>query len=106
MSFMSSSSPSKDSVETIDEQNLDMEYPTLTPVGKASSGRKGLLSRGKHSIGKIMNKAGRLSNFRQKPTHTIDGEIMGQTESVAPGLEHKGSKESDMHDKLPAASYV
>ncbi|KAL6605933.1 hypothetical protein ACP70R_041586 [Stipagrostis hirtigluma subsp. patula] len=104
MSFMSSSSSCEDSMETIPEQNQDMEYPTLTPVGKGSSGRKGLLSRGKHSIGKIMSKAGRLSNFRQKPTHSIDGEIIGRTESVSPGLELKGSKESASHDKLPAMS--
>nr|CAB3467523.1 unnamed protein product [Digitaria exilis] len=58
MSFVSSSTSSKDSMETIPEHNLDVEYPTLTPVGKASSGRKGLLSRGKHSIGRIISKAG------------------------------------------------
>ncbi|XP_062233330.1 uncharacterized protein LOC133930653 [Phragmites australis] len=104
MSFVSSPNSSKDSIETISEHNLNVEYPTLTPVGKASSGRKGLLSRGKHSIGKIMCKAGRLSNFIQKPTHSIDGEILGQTESVAPGLELKGSKESALHDELPAMS--
>uniref|UniRef100_A0A0A9DK60 TLDc domain-containing protein n=1 Tax=Arundo donax TaxID=35708 RepID=A0A0A9DK60_ARUDO len=102
MSFMPSSSSSNDSMEIMPEQNPDMEYPTLTPIGKASSGRKGLLSRGKHSIGKIINKAGQLSNFRQKPTHSIDGEILGQTESTR--LEPKGSKESALHDKLPAMS--
>ncbi|XP_062228477.1 uncharacterized protein LOC133926518 [Phragmites australis] len=104
MSFMSPSSSSSDSMEIIPEQNLDMEYPTLTPVGKASSGRKGLLSRGKHSIVKIMSKAGRLSNLRQKPTHSIDGETLDQTESIIPGLEMKGSKEFALHDKLPAMS--
>ncbi|KAK3131991.1 hypothetical protein QOZ80_6AG0514290 [Eleusine coracana subsp. coracana] len=104
LSFMSSSCSSEDSMETVPEQNLDfIEYPTLTPVGKTSSGRKGLLCRGKHSIGKIMSKAGRLGNFRQKPTHSINGEIVGQTESVAPGSELKGSKES-AYDKLPAMS--
>jgi hypothetical protein len=51
-------------METIPEHDLDEEYPTLTPVGKASSGKKGLLSRGKHSIGRIISKVG-LSNFRQ-----------------------------------------
>jgi hypothetical protein len=104
LSFMSSSCSSEDSmdIETIPDQNMDIEYPTLTPVGKASSGRKGLLSRGKHSIGKIIGKAGRL-NFRQKPTYNINGEIIDQTESVAPGLELKGSRES-AYDKLPAMS--
>jgi len=103
MSFVSSTTSSKDSVETIPEHNLDVEYPTLTPVGKASSVRKGLLSRGKHSIGRIISKAG-LSNFRQKPTYSIDGEFTGQIESVAPRFEMKGSKELALHEKLPAMS--
>ncbi|PAN24882.1 hypothetical protein PAHAL_4G259100 [Panicum hallii] len=103
MSFVSSTTSSKDSMETIPQHNLDVEYPTLTPVGKASSGRKGLLSRGKHSIGRIISKAG-LSNFRQKPAYSIDGEFTGQTESVAPRFEMKGSKELALHDKLPAMS--
>lgn len=103
MSFVPSSTASKDSMETTTEHNLDMEYPTLTPVGKACSGRKGLLSRGKHSIGRIISKAG-LGNLRQKQTHSIDGEIIGQTESIAPRFEMKGSKESTLHDKLPAMS--
>ena len=90
-------------METIPEHNLDVEYPTLTPVGKASSVRKGLLSRGKHSIGRIISKAG-LSNFRQKPTYSIDGEFTGQIESVAPRFEMKGSKELALHEKLPAMS--
>jgi len=103
MSFVSSTTSSKDSMETIPEHNLDVEYPTLTPVGKASSVRKGLLSRGKHSIGRIISKAG-LSNFRQKPTYSIDGEFTGQIESVAPRFEMKGSKELALHEKLPAMS--
>jgi len=103
MSFVPSSTASKDPMETTTEHNLDVEYPTLTPVGKACSERKGLLSRGKHSIGRIISKAG-LGNLRQKQTHSIDGEIIGQTESVAPRFEMKGSKESTLHDKLPAMS--
>lgn len=103
MSFVPSSTASKNSMETITEHNLDVEYPTLTPVGKACSGRKGLFSRGKHSLGRIISKAG-LGNLRQKQTHSIDGEIIGQTESVAPRFEVKGSKESTLHDKLPAMS--
>jgi hypothetical protein len=103
MSFVPSSTASKDSMETTTDHNLDVEYPTLTPVGKTYSGRKGLLSRGKHSIGRIISKAG-LGNLRQKQTR-IDGEIIGQTESVAPRFEMKGSKESTLHDiKLPAMS--
>lgn len=90
-------------METIPEHNLDVEYPTLTPVGKASNGRRGLLSRGKHSIGRIISKAG-LGNFRQKPTHSIDGEFIDQIDSVAPRFEMKGSKESALHEKLPAMS--
>jgi len=82
MSFVSSTTSIKDSVETIPEHNLDVEYPTLTPVGKASSVRKGLLSRGKHSIGRIISKAG-LSNFRQKPTYSIDGEFTLPTARAA-----------------------
>ncbi|BAF19089.1 uncharacterized protein [Oryza sativa Japonica Group] len=103
MSFMSSSNSSSDSIEIIPEHNMNMEYPTLTPVGKGSNGRKGLFSRGKHSIGKIINKAGRIGGFRQKPSYSIDGETV-QTEYDAPGLELKGSKESASHDKLPAMS--
>ncbi|KXG19622.1 nuclear receptor coactivator 7-like isoform X1 [Sorghum bicolor] len=103
MSFVPSSTASKDSMETITEHNLDVEYPTLTPVGKACSGRKSLLSRGKHSIGRIISKAG-LGNLKQKQTPSIDGEIISQTESVAPRFEMKRSKESTLHDKLPAMS--
>ncbi|KAG8076311.1 hypothetical protein GUJ93_ZPchr0006g43614 [Zizania palustris] len=103
MSFMSASSSSNDSTEIIRDKNLNMEYPTLTPVRKGSNGKKGLLSRGKHSIGKIINKAGRLGGFRQKASYNIDDETV-LIESVAPGLELKGSKESVSHDKLPAMS--
>ncbi|KAF0902708.1 hypothetical protein E2562_019059 [Oryza meyeriana var. granulata] len=103
MSFMSSSNSSNDSLEIIPEHNMNMEYPTLTPVGKGSNGRKGLLSRGKHSIGRFINKAGRIGGFRQKPSYSIDDGTV-QTESDAPGLELKGSKESASHDKLPAMS--
>jgi hypothetical protein len=77
-------------METIPKNDLDGEYPTLTPIGKASSGKKGFLSRGKHSIGRIISKVG-LSNFRQKLTHNIDGAFIGQTESVASIFEMKGS---------------
>ncbi|KAM0849087.1 hypothetical protein ACQ4PT_053950 [Festuca glaucescens] len=104
MSFMSASSSSDDSMETILEQNLDMEYPTLTPVGTGNKERKGLLSRGKHSIGKIISKAGRLGSFRQKPSHIIDSEIASQTWPVSSGLDLKGSKESASNHKLPAMS--
>uniref|UniRef100_A0A0D9WNE4 TLDc domain-containing protein n=1 Tax=Leersia perrieri TaxID=77586 RepID=A0A0D9WNE4_9ORYZ len=103
MSFMSASNSSNDSMEIIPEQNMNVEYPTLTPVGKGSNGRKGLLSRGKHSIGKIINKAGRIGGFRQKPSYSIDDETV-QAESGTPGLELKGSKESSSHDRLPAMS--
>jgi hypothetical protein len=39
-----------------------------------------------------------------KSTYNIDGEFTGQTESVATRFEMKGSKESALHDKLPAMS--
>ncbi|KAM0922853.1 hypothetical protein ACQ4PT_005897 [Festuca glaucescens] len=104
MSFMSTSTSSHDSMETIPEQNLDMEYPTLTPVGRGNKERKGLLSRGKHSIRKIINKAGRLSGFRQKPSHVVDNEIASHTWSVSSGLDLKGSKEFASNHKLPAMS--
>jgi hypothetical protein len=81
-----------------------MEYPTLTPVGRGNKERKGLLSRGKHSIGKIINKAGRIGRFRQKPSHVIDSEIASQTWSVSSELDLKRSKESASNHKLPAMS--
>jgi hypothetical protein len=101
---MSTSSSSDDSMETMPEQNLDMEYPTLTPVGRGNKERKGLLSRGKHSIGKIINKAGRLGGFRQKPSHVIDSEVASQTEPVSPCLGLKDSKECASNHKLPGMS--
>jgi hypothetical protein len=104
LSFMSASSSSIDSTETMPEQNLDMECPTLTPVGRGNKERKGLLSRGKHSIGKIINKAGRIGRFRQKPSHVIDSEIASQTWSVSSELDLKRSKESASNHKLPAMS--
>lgn len=104
MSFMSASSSSDDSVEIIPEQDVDMEYPTLTPVGRGNKERKGLLSRGKHSIGKIINKAGRLGGFRQKPGHIIDSEIASQIESVSSRFDPNVPKESASSHKLPAMS--
>uniref|UniRef100_A0ACD6AP47 Uncharacterized protein n=1 Tax=Avena sativa TaxID=4498 RepID=A0ACD6AP47_AVESA len=104
MSFMSASSSSSDSVEIMPEQNLDMEYPTLTPVGKGNKGRKGLLSRGKRSIGKIINKAGRLGGFRQKQSHLVDSEVACQTEPVSSCMAPKGSMECASNHNLPAMS--
>ncbi|CAM0913698.1 unnamed protein product [Alopecurus aequalis] len=104
MSFMSASSSSDDSMETIPEQTMDMEYPTLTPVGRGNKERKGLLSRGKHSIGRIIGKAGRLGGFRQKPSHVVDSEIASKTETISSCLEPKGSKECASNHKLPAMS--
>uniref|UniRef100_A0A453R588 TLDc domain-containing protein n=1 Tax=Aegilops tauschii subsp. strangulata TaxID=200361 RepID=A0A453R588_AEGTS len=104
MSFMSASSSSNDSMEIIPEQDLDMEYPTLTPVGRGIKERKGLLSRGKHSIGKIINKAGRLGGFRQKSGHIVDNEIANQIESMSSGFALKVSKGSASNHKLPPMS--
>ncbi|XP_048541261.1 oxidation resistance protein 1-like [Triticum urartu] len=104
MSFMSASSSSNDSMEIIPEQDLDMEYPTLTPVGRGIKERKGLLSRGKHSIGKIINKAGRLGGFRQKSGHIVDNEIANQIESMSSGFALKVSRGSASNHKLPPMS--
>ncbi|AQK56486.1 TLD-domain containing nucleolar protein [Zea mays] len=94
ISFLSSSSSNNDSMEIIPEQNGDMGYPTLTPMGKGSKGRTGLLSRGKHSIGKIINKAARISGFKQTTAEPkIDREAVTHTEPDAPVLEHQEPKE-------------
>ena len=104
MSFMSASTSSDGSVETVPEQNVDMEYPTLTPVGRGNKERKGLLSRGKHSIGKIIGKAGRLGGFRQKPGHVVASEMASQKETISSCLDSKGSTEWASSQKLPAMS--
>uniref|UniRef100_A0ACD5VDD4 Uncharacterized protein n=2 Tax=Avena sativa TaxID=4498 RepID=A0ACD5VDD4_AVESA len=105
MSFMSASNSSSDSMEVMPEQNLDMEYPTLTPVGKGNKERKGLLSRGKRSIGKIINKAGRLGgSFRQKQSHIVDSEAASQTQPVSFCMDSKRSMECVLDHKLPAMS--
>lgn len=104
ISFLSSSSSNHDSMEMILEQNGEMGYPTLTPVGKASKGRTGLLSRGKHSIGKIINKAARIGGFKQNPEPKIDREMVNHAESVAPVLELEESKEVASFNNLPAMS--
>jgi len=95
ISFLSSSSSNNnDSMEILPEQNVDMSYPTLTPMGKGSKGRSGLISRGKHSIGKIINKAARIGGFKQATAAPkFDRETVNHTEPVAPVLELEESNE-------------
>ncbi|GJM86884.1 hypothetical protein PR202_ga02783 [Eleusine coracana subsp. coracana] len=80
ISFLSSSSSSNhDSMEIHLEQNVDMGYPTLTPVSKGNKGKTGFISRGKHSIGKIINKAVRIGGFRQTAAEPkVDKETVNQ----------------------------
>ncbi|WVZ73622.1 hypothetical protein U9M48_021907 [Paspalum notatum var. saurae] len=105
ISFLSSSSSNNDLPEIIPEQNEDMSYPTLTPMGKGSKGRSGLISRGKHSIGKIINKAARIGGFRQTTAEPkIDREAVNHVEPVAPVLELEESKEIASSSNLPTMS--
>ncbi|KAL6911511.1 hypothetical protein ACP4OV_000316 [Aristida adscensionis] len=105
ISFLSSSGSNKDSMEIIPDQNGDMGYPTLTPVGKGNKGRTRLLSRGKHSLGKIISKAARISGFKQTTAEPkIDRETINRTESVAPALELEDSKEVASFSSLPTMS--
>jgi hypothetical protein len=106
ISFLSSSSSNNnDSMEIIDEQNADTSYPTLTPVGKGSKGRSGLISRGKHSIGKIISKAARIGGFKQGTVEPkIDRETVNHTEPVAPVSELGESKEVAPVSALPTMS--
>ncbi|TVU28566.1 hypothetical protein EJB05_20088 [Eragrostis curvula] len=103
VSFLSSSSSNNnDSMEILPEQNGDMEYPTLTPVGK---GRTGLISRGKHSIGKIINKAARFGGFRHATAEPkMEKETVIHTESVAPVLELQESNEVSSFNTMPTMS--
>jgi hypothetical protein len=85
--------------------NGDMGYPTLTPMGKRIKGRMGLLSMGKHSIGKIINKAARISGFKQTTVEPkIDREAVIHTEPDAPILEHQEPKEVASFGSLPTMS--
>jgi hypothetical protein len=85
--------------------NGDMGYPTLIPMGKRSKGRTGLLSRGKHSIGKIINKAASISGFKQTTAEPkIDREAVIHTEPDAPVLEHQEPKEVASFGSLPTMS--
>ncbi|XP_066319573.1 oxidation resistance protein 1-like [Miscanthus floridulus] len=105
ISFLSSSSSNNDSMEIIPEQNGDMGYPTLTPMGKGSKGRTGLISRGKHSIGKIINKAARIGGFKQTTAEPkIDREVVSHTEPDAPVLERQEPKEVASFSSLPTMS--
>jgi len=106
ISFLSSSSSNNnDSMEILPEQNVDMSYPTLTPMGKGSKGRSGLISRGKHSIGKIINKAARIGGFKQATAAPkIDRETVNHTEPVAPVLELEETKEVASVSSLPTMS--
>ncbi|KAJ1281107.1 hypothetical protein BS78_04G282800 [Paspalum vaginatum] len=104
ISFLSSSSSNNDSAE-IPEQNEDMSYPTLTPMGKGSKGRSSLISRGKHSIGKIINRAARIGGFKQTTAEPkIDRENVNHIEPVAPVLELEESKEIASFSNLPTMS--
>jgi hypothetical protein len=105
ISFLSSSSSNNDSMEIIPEQNGDMGYPALTPMGKGSKGRTGLISRGKHSIGKIINKAARIGGFKQTTAEPkIDREAVTHTEPDAPVLERQEPKEVASFSSLPTMS--
>ncbi|XP_062221975.1 uncharacterized protein LOC133921205 [Phragmites australis] len=104
ISFLSSSSSNNDSMEIIPEQNGNIGYPTLTPVGKGNKGRTGLLSRGKHSIGKIINKAVRIGGFKQTAEPKMGRETVNHTESVAPVLELEESTEVASVSNLPTMS--
>jgi len=106
ISFLSSSSSNNnDSMEILPEQNVDMSYPTLTPMGKGSKGRSGLISRGKHSIGKIINKAARIGGFKQATAAPkFDRETVNHTEPVALVLELEESNEVASVSSLPTMS--
>ena len=104
ISFLSPSSSFNDSREIIPEQSEEMGYPTLTPVGKATKGKTGLLSRGKHSIGKIINKAAKMSGFKQNSEPKIDKEVVNHAESVAPALELEGPNEVNSLTNMPVMS--
>ncbi|XP_044404239.1 oxidation resistance protein 1 [Triticum aestivum] len=104
ISFLSPSSSFNDSREIIPEQSEEMGYPTLTPVGKTNKGKTGLLSRGKHSIGKIINKAARMSGFKQSSEPKIDKEVVNHAESVAPALELEGPNEVNSLTNMPVMS--
>jgi hypothetical protein len=91
-------------MEIIPEQSEDIGYPTLTPVGKASKGKSGLISRGKHSIGKIINKAARMSGFKQSAEPKIGREVATHAEPVAPVLELEEPKEVSSLNNLPVMS--
>ncbi|KAF7085772.1 hypothetical protein CFC21_089165 [Triticum aestivum] len=104
ISFLSPSSSFNDSREIIPEQSEEMGYPTLTPVGKATKGKTGLLSRGKHSIGKIINKAARMSGFKQNSEPKTDKEVASHAESAAPALELEGPNEVNSLTNMPAMS--
>jgi hypothetical protein len=104
ISFLSPSSSFNASMEIIPEQNEETGYPALTPVGKASKGKTGLLSRGKHSIGKIINKAARMSGFKQNPEPKIGKEVVNHAEPVTPVLELEEPKEVNSLNNLPVMS--
>uniref|UniRef100_A0A0E0CRM5 Oxidation resistance protein 1 n=1 Tax=Oryza meridionalis TaxID=40149 RepID=A0A0E0CRM5_9ORYZ len=104
ISFLSSSGSSNGSMEIIPDQNGELGYPTLTPMGKSKKGKSGLLSRGKHSIGKIISKAARIGGFKQNVEPKIDREVVDHVESVSPVLELAESKEVASLINLPAMS--
>ena len=104
ISFLSPSSSFNASMEIVPEQSEEIGYPTLTPVGKANKGKTGLLSRGKHSIGKIINKAARMSGFKQNPEPKIGKEVVNHPELVAPVLELEEPEEINPLDNLPVMS--
>jgi hypothetical protein len=104
ISFLSPSSSFNASMEIIPEQTEEIGYPTLTPVGKANKGKTGLLSRGKHSIGKIINKAARMSGFKQNAEPKIGREVANHAEPVAPVLELEEPKEVSSLSNLPVMS--
>ncbi|KAJ4756777.1 Oxidation resistance protein 1 [Rhynchospora pubera] len=54
-----------------------------TSEPKSTKGKKGILSRGKQSIGKILNKAARISRFRPNSELKSDGNSVQHAETVA-----------------------
>ncbi|CAM0944098.1 unnamed protein product [Alopecurus aequalis] len=104
ISFLSPSSSFNASMEIVPEQSEEVGYPTLTPVGKANKGRTGLLSRGKHSIGKIINKAARISGYKQNPEPKVSKEVVNHPELAAPVLKLEEPEEVHSLNNLPVMS--
>ncbi|MQL70565.1 hypothetical protein Taro_002887 [Colocasia esculenta] len=72
VSLLSSAEPSGHSNEEPDDSNVKTEGSVSSSGTNERAGRKGLIARGKHSLGRVLTKASRITGYRDKKLEKKD----------------------------------